>query len=137
MVGLKLGPIFYKIGTGSFLHCFFSTIAVRLENGNWGSEYPILMKQLYQAEILPSDINSLNKELDDIKAKLKNIEIDQVVWDIDDTNKQPPWGDKVAERITDLSNYFVTSDGKDLFEVFYSATDACQRVSRNLAIKSL
>jgi hypothetical protein len=57
MVGLKVGPIFYKIGTGSLLHCFFSTIAVRLENGNWGSEYPILMKQLYQGEILPRDIN--------------------------------------------------------------------------------
>ena len=137
MVGLKVGPIFYKIGTGSFLHCFFSTIAARLENGNWGSKYPILMNQLYQGEISPEDIDSVNNELNDIKAELKKLETGQVVWDIDDRSKQPPWGDKVAERITDLSNYFVTSDGKDLFEVFYSATDACQRVNRNLAIKSL
>ena len=134
MVGLKVGPIFYKIGTGSFLHCFFSTIAVRVENGNWGSEYPILMNQLYQGEVSPGDINSLNNELNDIKAKLKNIEIDQVVWDIDDRNKQPPWGDKVAERITDLSNYFITSDGKDLFTILYEAIDCGKNEKCNLKV---
>ena len=137
MVGLKVGPIFYKIGSGSFLHCFFSTIAVRVENGNWGSKYPTLMKQLYQGEVTQEEIASINNELNDIKAELKKLEIGQVVWDIEDRSKQPPWGDKVADRITDLSNYFITSDGKDLFEVFYSATDACQRVNRNLTIKSL
>lgn len=34
MVGLKVGPIFYKIGNGSFLHAFFSTVAYNLENNN-------------------------------------------------------------------------------------------------------
>ena len=137
MVGLKVGPIFYRIGTGSFLHCFFSTIAVRLEAGNWGSKYPILMNQLYKGEVSAGEIGPLIGELDNIKSELKKHDIGQVVWDIEDRSKKPPWGDNVAARITDLSNYFVTNDGKDLFEVFYAATDACQRVNRNLTIKSL
>lgn len=34
MVGLKTGPMFYRIGTGSFLHSFFSTITYNLEDLN-------------------------------------------------------------------------------------------------------
>ncbi len=137
MVGLKVGPIFYKIGRGSFLHCFFSTVAVRIESENWGDKYPVLMNQLYKGEVLSKDVDSLKNELNDIKAKFKDIEIDQVVWSIEDRSQQPPWGDKVTETITNLSNCFITSGGKDLFEVFYTAIEASQRVNRNLIIKSL
>ena len=137
MVGLKVGPIFYKIGTGSFLHCFFSTIAVRLENENWGSKYPVLMNQLYNGEITCEDVESINNEFMHIKSKFMQFDIGQVVWDFDNRTTSPPWGDNVTETITDLSNYFITSDGKNLFDVFYSATDACKRVKRNLTITSL
>jgi hypothetical protein len=30
-VGFKVGPLFYKIGTGGFLHCFCSNFAYHLE----------------------------------------------------------------------------------------------------------
>ena len=95
------------------------------------------MNQLYRGEISSGEIESINGELNKIKAELKKFDIGQVVWDIDDRSKKPPWGENVADSITDLSNYFVTSDGKDLFEVFFKATDACQRVNRNLSITSL
>ncbi len=32
---------------------------------------------------------------------------------IDDLFKQPPWGKNISNDITNLSNYFVTSDGED------------------------
>lgn len=32
-VGLFTDPVFYNIGNGSFLHCFFSTIAYRQAKG--------------------------------------------------------------------------------------------------------
>ena len=38
-VGFKVGFFWYQIGSGDFLHCFFSTVAVNLENGNWGSRF--------------------------------------------------------------------------------------------------
>lgn len=46
MVGLKTGPMFYKIGARSFLHSFFSTISNNLEDNKWGTKYPFIMKEL-------------------------------------------------------------------------------------------
>lgn len=43
------------------------------------------------------------------------IMVSKVIWDIDDMTKMPPWGKNISKDITDLSNYFVTSDGKDFF----------------------
>lgn len=42
-VGLKVKFYWYQIGTGDFLHSFFSTIAYNLENSKWGSKYPFIM----------------------------------------------------------------------------------------------
>ncbi|MFD2287265.1 hypothetical protein GJU39_13680 [Pedobacter petrophilus] len=46
-VGLFIDPVFYKIGSGSFLNSFFSTIYIKLENNNWGNKYPLIMNDLY------------------------------------------------------------------------------------------
>lgn len=137
MVGLKLGPIFYSIGTGSFVHCFFSTIAVRLENENWGSRFPVLMNQLYRSELSYEDVDAVLLELKQIQSELMTLDIGEVVWDMDDRSKKPPWGDELSASISNLSNYFVTVDGKDLFDVFYTAFDACKRVKRTLKIARL
>jgi len=48
-VGFKVKFYWYQIGNGAFLHSFFSTVAYNLENGNWGSRFPIIMCELYQA----------------------------------------------------------------------------------------
>lgn len=47
-----------------------------------------------------------------------------MIWDINDLSKQPPWGDKISERITSLTNYYVTSDGRDFIDAFNMALDA-------------
>ncbi len=41
--------------------------------------------------------------------------------DNEDLQAKPPWGTNISPEITDLSNYFVTSDGRDLFEVLSEA----------------
>ena len=43
------------------------------------------------------------------------------MWDIEDISKQPPWGKNISSDITDLSNYFITSDGRDLISVILMA----------------
>ena len=50
-VGFKVGFFWYQIGSGDFLHCFFSTVAVNLENGSWGSRFPLIMNKLYQGSL--------------------------------------------------------------------------------------
>lgn len=136
-VGLKTGPIFYMIGTGSFMHAFFSTIAYRLENNNWGNKFPALMNRLYNTKIGPEESKLVLAELATIKQGLVKMKPDKVIWDIDDLTKRPPWGDDIADSITDMSNYFVTSEGKKLFDVFEKALETSIKINSPIEIHSL
>jgi hypothetical protein len=137
MTGLKVGPIFYGVGTGSFLHCFFSNIAYHLEGNVWGSIYPTLMNKLYKGNLPNEDINNAKKELEEIKERFRIIMPNKAIWDIENPEQRPPWGDKIADRITNLSNYFYTSDGKDLFDVLFTSLETALKVKKDIFIKSL
>ncbi len=69
--------------------------------------------------------------------KLKLFSPSEVVWDIEDLSKQPPWGDDISSDIKDLSNYFVTSDGKDMFEVLFYALNEALEEKVDLKIETL
>ena len=137
VAGFKTGPIFYKVGTGSFLHCFFSNIAFHLENQQWGASYPLLMNKLYHTNLALKDIDSAVNELLNIQEKFKDIEPSEVIWNIEDLDKKPPWGNDIADHITSLATYFYTNDGDDLFGVLLKALDAARRINKNLSIVSL
>lgn len=137
MIGLKTGPMFYKIGKGSFLHAFFSTIAYNLEDNNWGNKYPFLMKELYHGELSLDNIPNVEKELAEIKEAFKEYAPSCVIWDIDNLEMQPLWGDKIADRITSLSNYFYTSDGEDIFNLFMRAFNDAKQIKQGISIKSI
>lgn len=113
MVGFKVKFYWYQIGSGDFLHAFFSTVAYNLENMKWGSRFPVIMKELYQGHLPKEHVDAAIGELAVISAELRDLSPDHVIWDIEDLSKQPPWGNDISEDITDLSNYFVTSDGED------------------------
>ena len=136
-VGLKTGSIFYKIGTGDFLHSFFSSIAYNLENNKWGSRFPFLMNDLYKANLKNDKIDEALKELEIIKKEFDEYDPSMAVWDIENLAKRPPWEGNIAERITSLSNYFYTSDGQNLFDVFSKALDAAKRISKDVELKSV
>jgi hypothetical protein len=63
--------------------------------------------------------------------------ISNVIWDIDDLNKPMPWGDNISSDITDLSNYFVTSEGKDLITLFHNAIDKAIELKSDVTIVSI
>jgi hypothetical protein len=116
-VGIKLGQITDEIGSPSFFAAFFSTICGNLEPRGWGSRFPLLMNRLYQGELNQSQAANALTELQTIRAELADIPPAAVIWDIEDRSQQPPWGSEISEDITDLSNYFVTSTGRDLIGV--------------------
>lgn len=120
-VGIKIDFLWYQIGTPDFLHSFFSTISFNLEEGKWGSKYPILMNDLYHGKLSWKNANKVIEELNLIKEELKRFSPEYVVWDIDDISKLQPWGKNIHSDITDLSNYFITSDGRDLISVIIRA----------------
>ena len=136
MVGFKVKYNYWEIGSASFLHSFFSTVAYHLEKGKWGNKYPVMMNELYQGKLSCVNIPAAKKELEVIRKKLAKYSPDKVIWDIEDLSKQPPWGDKISDRITDLSNYFVTSDGRDFIEILNRAMDIAIEIHSDLEIKS-
>lgn len=127
----------YTIGTADFLHAFFSTVCGRLENGKWGSRFPHLMNELYQGVLPVKHLAAGTEELSQIKQELAQFAPDQVIWDIDDRSLTPPWGDNISDDITDLSNYFVTSEGEDFLSVFAAALDKTQQRNASLKIQTI
>lgn len=136
MVGFKVGCIWYEIGAASFLHSFFSTVAYNLEGGNWGTRFPVIMNELYQGKLTNVNIPNAKVELNTIESELKNLSPDKVIWDMEDLGKQPPWGTRISNQITDLSNYFVTSDGRDFLTIFRKALDDAIEIKTDIIISS-
>jgi len=134
-VALHAASRSFEIGTSSFFYCFFSTVSANLEPKGWGSRFPVLMKSLYSGTVDLSDLPRLHDELSVVQTELKKLPPSKVVWDFKDRQARPPWGDKISEKITDLSNYFVTSDGKDLFEVFSSAIAEAERAKSSVKVE--
>lgn len=135
MVSFRVGCIMYEIGADSFLHSFFSTVAYRLEKCKWGSKYPVIMNELYQGKLSCDNVPAAKKELEIIKKRLAKYSPDKVIWDIEDLSKQPPWGDKISERITSLANYYITSDGRDFIDAFNMALDAAIEINEDVLIQ--
>lgn len=94
---------------------------MNLEPAGWGSRFPILMKKLYEGNVPNGDLRKLRSELVTVRAELRSFPTTKIVWDFEHRDRQPPWGKKISSSITDLSNYFVTSDGKDLFDFILGA----------------
>lgn len=116
-VGLKIGSVIAEVGSGAFFHSFFSTVAVNLEPAGWGTRFPIIMNRLYAGEVCQAEAKAALAELTMIGDGLSKLPVDRVVWDFDDRSQKPPWGNNIADTITDLSNYHVTSTGRDLMKL--------------------
>ncbi|HCC36079.1 MAG TPA: hypothetical protein DEQ02_10835 [Ruminococcaceae bacterium] len=119
-IGISTEGTFYEIGSASFLHSFFSTVSYYLETDGWGSKYPLLMNNLYQGSLKWEHSEVVLKNILEIRESLKKFSPDKIIWDIENLSMRPPWGDNISPDITDLSNYFITSDGNDLFDVLVS-----------------
>ena len=136
MVGFTVDYNWYTVGSGDFLHSFFSTVAYNLEDKRWGSRFPHLMNELYQGKLNSRNVDEALKELDVISKELKKYSPEKVVWDIEDLSKQPPWGNDISKDITDLSNYFVTSDGEDFLNIFKHALEKAKEIDSDIIIES-
>lgn len=137
MVGFKVKYYWYQIGSGDFLFSFFSTVAYNLEKQKWGSQFPVIMNELYQGELNSTHIPEAINELEQIKQGLAKLAPDKVIWDIENLSAQPPWGTNISKDITNLSNYFVTSDGEDFITVFNRALGKAKELNYGLKIMSI
>ncbi len=111
----------FEIGASDFLISFFDTIDYHLNKGIFGKRYKTILAEFYNEELSFRNLEKAERELREIQKRLKKFSPNKVIWDKMDLTKQPPWGGDISSEITDLSNYFVTSDGEDLFEVMFRA----------------
>lgn len=95
------------------------------------------MNELYQGTLDKDNIETAIVELKKIQLELQAFSPDKVVWDIDDLSKQPPWGKNISNDITNLSNYFVTSDGEDFITIFFNALEKAKKLQMDLTIESV
>ena len=95
------------------------------------------MNELHQGTLPAEHLAAGADELAQIKQELAQFSPNQVIWDIDDRSLTPPWGDNISEDITDLRNYFVTSEGEDFLTVFAAALDKAQQRNASLKIQTL
>lgn len=133
-IGMRVGNSYWEIGDSNFIHSFFSTISYHLETDGWGTRFPVLLNELYQGSLRAQNSGSALEELGKVKRELSRFPPSQVVWDIENLEARPPWGDNISPDITDLSTYFVTSDGRDLFEVIEAAISYLQH-ARNETLR--
>ena len=127
MIGFHVGNFSIEVGSASFLHAFFSTISYHLEPNGWGTSYPELMFELYQGKLNAKDVSKVLDDLHRIREAFKSLKPDMVVWNIENLEEKPPWGSNISSDITDLSNYFVTNDGEDLFDVLNKCLNYLQQ----------
>ncbi len=122
-IGLSVGDNYYSIGGSDFFHSFFSTISYYLEPNGWGTKYPLLTQNLYRGKLSYDKSSEARENLCEIQKLLKTFPPNKVIWNIDNLSQRPPWGNNISSDITNLSNYFITNDGEDLFEVLDSAIE--------------
>lgn len=136
-VGFRVGGIVDEVGTPDFLHAFFSTISFHLEPDGWGTRYPELMNELYQGRISQGAAVKVLDDVSEARERLKAFPPSEVVWDIANPEAKPPWGDDISTDVTDLSNYFVTSTGRDLFEVLIECLKALKSEGGDLTVEQV
>jgi 2,3-bisphosphoglycerate-dependent phosphoglycerate mutase len=137
MIGISVGSFWYELGISDFLYAWFSTINYHLEGKKWGSKFPIVMNEFYQGKVKAKNINILQQEIIEIQKQLKKYGPNEIIWNIENLSLQPQWGNNISSDITYLSNYFVTSNGEDLFDVVLSSIDMAIERKCELVIRSL
>jgi hypothetical protein len=120
-VSLHVGEKSLPLGTSNLVKSLFSTIYVRLEGGDWGARYPVVMGELYGGRLSAARIDEARRELARIRAGLSMLSPREVVWDYEHSEASPPWGVDVAPTVSNLAEYYWTSDGRNLLDVLEEA----------------
>lgn len=138
MVGIKLGSnSCFMIGTREFLYSFLSTIAYHLEKGRIGKKYFYITVKMCNDGLVGREVKFAKKELLEIQKELQKLSPDKIIWNLENISKTPPWGYDIADTITDLSNYFITSDGRNLIVLLIEVFNEAIEYKENIEIVEL
>jgi len=135
-IGIRQGSVTTEIGPSGILHSLMSTVAVHLEDGSWGTRYPLLMDKLYQGSISNVDVDAAMAEAVAIKNGLKKLGSENVVWDIEDLALSPPSGSASGPHVKSMADYFVTTTGRNLLDEIIDNLESLKEFGGTLEIIS-
>jgi hypothetical protein len=136
-IAFRHGAVITEIGIDVVLHSLLSTVAVRLEGGEWGSRFPLIMIKLYQGRLDALDADGALRELRQIKASLAALAPEKVIWDFNDLSRQPPWGSDIGPRIFSMANYHTINTGQCLLDEMLDCARALKQTGGVLEIVTL
>ncbi|WP_242143725.1 MULTISPECIES: Imm70 family immunity protein [unclassified Bacillus cereus group] len=135
-VGFGIDFMFYEVGHPDFLHSFFSTMSYHTEPEGWGTKYPLLMKNLYFDKLNWEDVEEARKNLKEIQSILQKKKPEEIIWDIEDITKRPPWeGKALPSQVVDLVTYFAREDGKTFSDLLFKAFDFSETLKHEIVIR--
>lgn len=135
-VGFRSGGIWTEIGDSNLLQALFSTISYRLEAGNWGSQYPYLLKKLYYDKLESGETANALVELNEIRTKFTMLKPEEIVWDAEDLTKKPPVSFDSYLNATNLSECFIAVSKRNIFDVLHEVLEFCKRRGISVTIQS-
>ncbi|MCX7113287.1 MAG: Imm70 family immunity protein [Proteobacteria bacterium] len=136
-VGVRVGSIVDEVGASSFFNAFFSTITALLEQNKPSLRFPQISISFYKGKVEVENIEKAVNELREIKQEFAKYPPSSVVWDLEDRTKQPPWGKNISPDITSMENYFVSSTGRDLFDLLLEAFEYAEKKSLPVSIEEI
>ncbi|EMA6342829.1 Imm70 family immunity protein [Bacillus cytotoxicus] len=135
-VGFGIDFMFYEVGHPDILHSFFSTMSYHTEPDGWGTKYPLLMKSLYFDELRWEDVREARENLKEIIKQLEEKKTEEIIWDIEDITKRPPWeGRELPPQVIDLVTYFAREDGQTFSDLLFKAFDFAEALKHDIVIR--
>jgi hypothetical protein len=120
-VGCRVGIIAYDIGPWENYDALFATISYHLEPNGWGTKYPELMNRCFQGRLSRRHAEKVREDIRAIREELKRFPPSAVIWDYKNPGFRPPKRRCTREHATDLSDYFVSDHGRNVFDGINSA----------------
>jgi len=127
-VGFFTCNVWYEFGYGETLYSWFSTICYRLEEGEWGSKYPVTMDILYYDEengIPYSMIDVFEKEIDEIKKAFSKLKPSDAIWSCEEHIYTVPLGKpNINYEAVTLREFYINNRGKNIFDFLHQVIES-------------
>ncbi|HDH1318014.1 immunity 70 family protein [Klebsiella quasipneumoniae] len=104
-IGLLGASTIYELGSPDDVELFFNTVSETLEQGSWGSNYPVVMLKLYKKALSFDEIKTAKLEMDKIQARLSKLPLNNEFYSMFGVDKiKTSWETQAA----DLASFFST-----------------------------
>ncbi|MEA1880586.1 MAG: Imm70 family immunity protein [Campylobacterota bacterium] len=140
-IGFLVYTSWTEFGYSETLYSWFSTICYRLEDGEWGSRFPVVMNDLYYNEengVGYDKLETFKEEIKIIKSKFSKLTPNEAIWSLEDNNlKIPNNMPNINYDAKSLVNFYIkTNSNKNIFDIIYRKIESMEYNKRSCRIVS-